>query len=155
MFCSYCGKDLVENAKYCSYCGEKVIYPKSYSQELDKSTKETVQTNPVRVLYVNDQGFKRNIVNSENLCRKRPVRVDRIVLEERLKDFRKLRAALEKIPPYMVFTDRTLNDIIDILPTNLLQLSKVGGFGEIKVAKYGLDILKIINKLDMNNLAVK
>ena len=24
MFCKYCGKQVVDNAKYCSYCGGKI-----------------------------------------------------------------------------------------------------------------------------------
>ena len=66
-------------------------------------------------------------------------------LAEKLRKFRKEAAKRRKIAPYMVFSDRSLLDLVALQPQNLEQLRNVFGFGEYKVQHYGGEILEVIN----------
>lgn len=68
-----------------------------------------------------------------------------------LKEYRKNRANLENIKPYMVFNDNTLEDLVCKRPLTLNDLMKINGLGQYKVSKYGTEILDIISKFDNKN----
>jgi ATP-dependent DNA helicase RecQ len=62
---------------------------------------------------------------------------------------RKIRGKLseeQNVPPYVIFTDKTLIDICVFYPQNRDSLFKMNGLGEHKIEKYGEILLKIINK---------
>ena len=58
-------------------------------------------------------------------------------LFERLRKLRREIAAEEGLPPYMVFSDKTLGEICVKRPRNERALLSVSGVGEHKLAKYG------------------
>lgn len=63
-----------------------------------------------------------------------------------LKDFRIRVSKNENVKPYFIFNDKQMMDLIEKMPINNSELLKVSGFGEIKVNKYGKDIIEILNK---------
>lgn len=63
----------------------------------------------------------------------------------KLKAFRKEQSIREQISAYYIYTDVQMKELIDKKPFNKEELLKVYGFGEIKVKKYGDEIIKIIN----------
>lgn len=63
---------------------------------------------------------------------------------EQLRGWRLGKAREEQIAPYMVFDDETLGAIALLRPTSLSQLLKVKGVGEVKLGKYGREILDSI-----------
>lgn len=65
-------------------------------------------------------------------------------LFEELRKLRKDIAAEDGVPPYVVFHDSSLNDMVMLKPTNTDQLWKVQGMGQIKWEKYGKRFLKTI-----------
>lgn len=70
-------------------------------------------------------------------------------IEQLIKDLRVYRwntSQDEGIKPYLVFTDIQMKDLIDKFPANSRELKKVSGFGDIKVQKYGKEILAILDK---------
>lgn len=63
-----------------------------------------------------------------------------------LKELR-LRLAKEKnVPPYIVFSDKSLNDMCHIMPKNEEQMLLVNGVGKAKLELYGADFLNTIAK---------
>ena len=50
----------------------------------------------------------------------------------------------ENKPPFMIFSDATLHDIVRIHPQSLEQLERVSGIGQYKLAKYGQFILETL-----------
>ncbi len=69
--------------------------------------------------------------------------------ESLIKDLRVYRwntSQAEGIKPYFVFNDRQMMDLIDKFPRNEQELKCVSGFGEVKVKKYGGQILAILNR---------
>ena len=65
-------------------------------------------------------------------------------LFERLRKLRLSIAAREKIPPYIVFSDRTLVQMCLLRPSTRGQMLNVSGVGEMKFAKYGEEFLACI-----------
>ncbi|MEG0275759.1 MAG: NERD domain-containing protein [Coprobacillus sp.] len=63
-----------------------------------------------------------------------------------LKAFRYNKSKEENIKPYFIFNNKQLEDLIEKMPTTKEDLMIVSGFGEVKVLKYGEDIIEIIKK---------
>lgn len=65
-------------------------------------------------------------------------------LFQALKD-RRLEIAMDKnIPPYVVFHDKTLIEMVLMRPQSLSSLAEIGGVGHSKLEKYGQDFLDVI-----------
>ena len=67
--------------------------------------------------------------------------------EESFEILRALRAEIareEKVPPYIVFSDKTLLQMCIKKPTNKNAMLKVSGVGEFKFEKYGERFLEVI-----------
>lgn len=70
-----------------------------------------------------------------------------------LKSLRREIAAEEKVPPYIIFGDNTLNEMSERFPVNLEQIMDITGVGELKATKYGDTFLKVIvNYVEENNI---
>jgi ATP-dependent DNA helicase RecQ len=65
-------------------------------------------------------------------------------LGKALRDLRKRLAAEGGIPPFMVFSDRTLRDLMAKRPASGTELLRVYGMGELKVEHYGARILEAL-----------
>ena len=66
-------------------------------------------------------------------------------LFEKLRILRMEIAKEEKVPPYIVFSDKTLVHMCQMKPQNKMQMLKVSGVGEFKFQKYGERFLQEIN----------
>jgi ATP-dependent DNA helicase RecQ len=64
---------------------------------------------------------------------------------ERLRAWRAATAKEQGVPAYVVFHDATLRQIATEAPTTLAALGTVSGVGENKLAKYGQQILDVLN----------
>jgi DNA helicase-2/ATP-dependent DNA helicase PcrA len=64
-------------------------------------------------------------------------------LYERLRDWRRERAAEQRQPDYCVFTDATLTAIAEARPTSVRQLSAISGVVNAKLDRYGADVLAL------------
>ncbi len=67
-------------------------------------------------------------------------------LWDKLKTFRKETAKEAGIPPYLVFNDATLADLIEKMPTDDIEMLSVSGIGQQKLSSYGDEILVIIDE---------
>ena len=63
-----------------------------------------------------------------------------------LKKWRRRKAEEMNVPPYVIFGDRTLNDIAAKKPRTEVALFDVNGLGEKKVEKFGPEILEIVGE---------
>lgn len=64
----------------------------------------------------------------------------------RLKALRMTIAKEEHVPPYIVFSDRTLTDMVIKKPQNKAEMLAVSGVGEVKYQKYGARFLACIKE---------
>jgi uncharacterized protein YpbB len=65
-------------------------------------------------------------------------------LFEDLRLFRESIANSEDIPHFQVFTQKTLYELCEMLPTTTKQLKAIHGMGKIRVQKYGKEIIDLI-----------
>jgi len=65
-------------------------------------------------------------------------------LERELRTLRKRLAEAAHVPPYVVFADKTLYDLIARRPVDGAALLEVFGMGQVKVARYGEAILEVL-----------
>lgn len=85
----------------------------------------------------------------EKVTRKMAVKVQKTLPEdnelfERLRELRRDLAEEQGVPPFVIFSDKTLYSMCEIMPTSLTEMLDVKGVGENKLEKYGelfLDIL--------------
>lgn len=66
------------------------------------------------------------------------------VLLSMLKDLRKKEADKYKVPPYIIFQEPSLEDMVVKYPVNLSELSQIHGVGELKAKKYGAPFVALI-----------
>ena len=61
-----------------------------------------------------------------------------------LKRWRYLEAQERNIPPYMIFSDRALDHLLELQPLTVEELLEVSGLGKTKVKEFGQDILDVM-----------
>lgn len=71
---------------------------------------------------------------------------DEINLKEKLRRYRLDISRKEEVKPYFVFSNKTLEELVDVKPKSISELLKISGFGEVKAGKYGEEIIKIISE---------
>jgi ATP-dependent DNA helicase RecQ len=67
--------------------------------------------------------------------------------DELFESLRQLRSNLAKennVPPYLIFSDKSLHDMCQLLPRNKDEFLMVNGVGQSKCEKFGDDFLKEI-----------
>ena len=69
-------------------------------------------------------------------------------LFEALRNLRKDLAREASIPPYLVFSDKTLEEMAAAQPANDRELSRISGVGEVKLARFGDHFLQAIRAFD-------
>ncbi len=65
-----------------------------------------------------------------------------------LREWRRTEAAAQNVPPYVIFSDKTLIGLAQIRPRRLDDLTLVSGIGEAKRARYGEALLKLLDETD-------
>ncbi len=65
-------------------------------------------------------------------------------LFDNLRQWRKNKASSLGKPAYIIFGDRTIADLVNQMPENTEQLSRVHGLGNSKISKYGAELLEIL-----------
>ena len=74
----------------------------------------------------------------------RTLNEDDVALYEAIKDWRRHAAEEENVPPYVIFGDRTIEDLIFKKPRTVRELLNVFGIGEIKAEKFGSALLRLV-----------
>ena len=68
------------------------------------------------------------------------------VIFDELKNYRTDKSKEKKVPPYVIFQDKTIIELSNSKPTLLSNLHKINGLGTARVEQYGEDIIKIITE---------
>ncbi|WP_107925986.1 DNA helicase RecQ [Lysinibacillus parviboronicapiens] len=105
-------------------------------------------------IYVSDEG-KAVLLGEHQVTRKEAVTVRRLAendpLFEHLRLLRKDIADEESVPPFVVFSDKTLRELCDKKPTELEGLRNVSGIGEVKFEKYGKRFFEALQSFTESN----
>jgi ATP-dependent DNA helicase RecQ len=67
-------------------------------------------------------------------------------LFQTLREWRREEARSQRVPPYVVFQDRTLGEIAAARPRSLDELAEIGGVGRAKLARYGEEVLRLVQE---------
>jgi ATP-dependent DNA helicase RecQ len=67
-------------------------------------------------------------------------------LFEKLRGLRRELAAQAQVPPYMVFSDRTLVEMATTFPQDETAFLRIHGVGEVKMARHGSEFLRVIRE---------
>ena len=87
-----------------------------------------------------DENIANSIINDDNL-------------RDILLELRKKVADKNKIPPYTVFQDASINDMTLKYPVNHEEMKNIHGVGEGKAKKYGTEFIKVIEDyVNKNNI---
>ena len=71
---------------------------------------------------------------------------ENVELWEALRTCRKHLASEQGIPPFMIFHDATLKDMLDNKPTSLASFGNISGVGQMKLDKYGAEFLAVLKQ---------
>ncbi|HZJ82848.1 MAG TPA: HRDC domain-containing protein, partial [Clostridia bacterium] len=63
----------------------------------------------------------------------------------KLKELRYELAQKKNVPAFIIFSDASLMDMCDKMPTNEIDFLEVSGVGQIKLKGYGKEFLEVIN----------
>jgi ATP-dependent DNA helicase RecQ len=67
---------------------------------------------------------------------------------DKFRALRKEIATANKVPPYVVFSDKTLKELSNSMPSNKAEMLAVHGIGEVKFERYGQAFLELIEKIE-------
>ena len=109
----------------------------------DPTTKVIVRSYKDKILPENKKTVKTRITDS--------LTTTGFSLFEELRALRTRIAREEGMPPYIVFSDKTLIDMCARTPINKEEMLRVNGVGENKYDKYGVRFIEIINSFKKNN----
>lgn len=79
-------------------------------------------------------------------CENQTIIVEELEIFKELKSYRLSKSKEENIKPYFIYNDNQIKALIRSMPKTKEELKAVNGFGEIKINKYGNDIIEIIKK---------
>ncbi len=67
-----------------------------------------------------------------------------VEMYDKLRDLRTKIASKKGIPPYIVFSDKTLKDLSSKVPQNKEEMLEIHGIGEVKFERYGKEFLEVL-----------
>jgi ATP-dependent DNA helicase RecQ len=76
-------------------------------------------------------------------------------LFDRLRDLRKKLADDQQVPPYIIFSDRTLHGMCRSFPATPAAMTAVSGVGDSKLQRYGGEFISVIKKYLEENPEIK
>lgn len=94
--------------------------------------------------------IKRLIAKEQPKSQKSGLNIDQ-GLYEGLRQLRKEIAEKQKVPPFVIFSDATLNDMCVKLPRTEERMLGVSGVGKFKLEKYGSRFIELINRYVRDN----
>ncbi len=115
-----------------------------------------------RVYYLTDRGVKilkggeEVSIREERLTVKKAKEKKKVTYFEdyeveifdQLRALRKEIATENKIPPYVVFSDKTLKELSNIMPTDKVGMLDIHGIGEVKFERYGEAFIALIEEIN-------
>lgn len=93
------------------------------------------------VEFVKDKPKEEFVIAEKPISKTQEVKTD---LFERLRNLRRSIADSEGVPPYIVFSDASLKDMTEKLPTTEMEMLQISGVGEFKKEKYGAIFIALI-----------
>lgn len=150
-------KDLYDKSKESPYSEDKFFAWAKFYLDLHKEVEKdyTAKYDQYKITGINqNQNIKAEEMielsnKEENIfVNQAVIPIEETPIFKELKAYRLKKSRQEKIKPYFIYNDNQLKDIIEKMPKNYSDLQKIAGFGEAKVNKYGMDILRILENVN-------
>ncbi len=119
--------------------GKAVLF-KGKTVQLSKIIKEDLRVKNTKTHVVQEMPTIGNTFNSTS----EPVPTEDEELFEHLRQLRLQIARVEKLPPYIIFSDRTLHELATYKPQTIAAFGSIYGVGENKKTKYGKIFIEMI-----------
>ena len=132
------GKD--KPKKYWSFIMNELLSQEAVVQTTDQYPVIRISDSGKKILYGREKIF--TLVQPESIDKstidvmKRNLPCDE-VLFEKLRVLRRNIAGEHKVPPYIIFSDKSLREMASYLPLDLEAMSRINGVGELKLKNYG------------------
>ena len=110
---------------------EEILLPVLIHQKKVLNMHEKTQQKPSFVLHKKGE-FVRNCSPAD------------LELYNKIKEWRKTQADEQNVPPYVIFGDKTLEELVQKKPRTEAELLNVFGIGAVKAEKIGSSILRIL-----------
>jgi ATP-dependent DNA helicase RecQ len=120
----------------------EMAYDDSFTLKVSEFGKRVIKLG-LKIDLANAQETSETIIDSSSTMQKDFVDAENPLLI-RLKAFRKELAKTLNVPPYVIFTDKTLEEIIDREPVNEAELLRVSGISAKKMKQAGAEIIAIV-----------
>lgn len=154
-FKSQTNSKIIDTYKTLNFSTDNKNLEKDFNKQLD-TLEELIA---IKTLYFSNfnNGFKVNTflelrAKSVFLTKEKPKKSRTSVIDgttnvelfELLRELRNTIAEKEDLIHFQIFTQKSLYEMCETLPTNKTELLNVNGFGKTRVEKYGKEILKVI-----------
>ena len=143
---SYYGKRSSENEAYLKHVVNKLIIDEYLSQTNDKYSivkvnrlANSIMSDEIKIIMkLPKKTQEKSTTNEKKRIRKSEVLTSKgLELFDILRELRTSKAKEEGMPPYIIFTDKSLIDMCIKLPFTKAEMLMVNGVGEYKYEKYG------------------
>ena len=114
-----------------NYSGQITSFIDNKLVEAITNKKVKQRAPPTQIKYKANTAFKSNSSSNSNLFNE-------------LRSYRLSKSQTLGVAAYQIFSDKTLNELIDIMPNSLVELKEITGLGPFKIRKYGQEIVNII-----------
>ena len=114
--------------------------------KLTEKSKEAFENTPIRMKAAKEKEHKKSSLGQDKKQKKDGITLleTDYPLFEKLRKLRMEIAKAEHVPPYIVFSDKSLKDMSAKKPKNKKEFLEVSGVGENKCEKYGEKFLTVI-----------
>lgn len=103
---------------------------------------------------VKKRARQRDTASASDLVRKADITAQKQYHQDLWERLRSLRLELARklsLPAYVIFHDRTLKELADVLPDSLEEMANITGVGQKKLEIYGLQFLEVIKEYKEEN----
>ena len=132
--------------KYWRSIVDELIAQESVMQEGDPYPVMKITQKGSDILFGRERimALRKEEIKAETARKKDEVEGYDGILFERLRTVRKRIAEGQKVPPYIIFSDRTLHEMCRRFPPTLSEMRKISGVGDAKLERYGKDFIQEI-----------
>ena len=88
--------------------------------------------------------WKKPVVASKKTATERVVADEDLELWEALRKCRQELASEHNVPPYIIFNDKTLHEMLMVRPQTLAEMLDISGVGQKKLDRYGERFLAVL-----------
>ena len=105
------------------------------------SNKVLFQNKTIKLVQVKKKVVEKIEPLAKRVRKEKPIKS---TLFDKLRKVRTELATKYQVPPYVIFSDATLQEMVDNKPINEIQLSNISGVGDHKLEKYGSYFISVI-----------